>query len=314
MRKGIRRVGCRVTLVWLCVLACGCARGVVRPEGVTEFSEGVAQVRRQAQLAFHEASALAREESIRYVLSTTRPGITESDFTPALSAEAIAQWDAAFGVMQSYASAVQQLISPERPAALGNAVVSLGNELWAGTIQASVPPTVATAFTKLGQVLITIKAENDAQAAMRKADPGVREALVAMADALGTSNRSGVRGTVWSNWAVRLAEGPVRDFSRATTANNPEGRRAAAEAYLAMLEQRDAQLSSLASLRDSLLLLADAHTAAANGSGTDAAGIIAMISQQVDQTRALFERFAAIESARARKKTGPATTRSSDGG
>jgi hypothetical protein len=293
---------------------CGCARGVVRSEGVTKFSEGVAQVRRQAQLAFHEANVLAREQSIRYVLSTTRPGITEGDFTPALSGEAIAQWDTAFGVMQSYASAIQQLISPERPAALGNAVVGLGNELSAGTIQASVPPAVATAFTRLGLVLITIKAENDAQAAMRKADPGVREALAAMADALGANNRSGVRGTVWSNWAVRLAEGPMRDFSRATAANDQASRRAAAEAYLAMLEQRDAQLASLASLRDSLLLLADAHTAAANGSGTDAAGIIAMIGEQVDQTRALFERFAAIEDARTKKRAGPATTRSSDGG
>jgi hypothetical protein len=106
----------------------------------------------------------------------------------------------------------------------------------------------------------------------------------------------------------------MRDFSRATAANDQASRRAAAEAYLAMLEQRDAQLASLASLRDSLLLLADAHTAAANGSGTDAAGIIAMIGEQVDQTRALFERFAAIEDARTKKRAGPATTRSSDGG
>jgi hypothetical protein len=279
---------------WTVVLLAGCAQPAVRSDDALKFGRGVSQTRQQARIAFHDANALAREQAIQYVLATTRPGITEQDFTPALDPQVVAAWDTAFGLMESYASSLQQLLAPERPAGFGNAVVELGSELKSGRVGTTVPPTVGTAFAQLGEILITIKAGDDARSAMRKADPGVRAVLASMADAIGASDRTGVRGTVWSNWTARLAQGPVRDYSNAVRNNNDStGKRAAAEAYLDGLDQRDVQLASLALLRQSLLLLADAHSAAAAGSPADLSGTLELINQQLGETKSLFQRFSA---------------------
>jgi hypothetical protein len=301
--------------VLIVALLAGCAQPAVRSDDALKFGQGVSQTRQQARIAFHDANALAREQAIQYVLATTRPGITEQDFTPALDPQAVAAWDTAFGLMESYASSLQQLLAPEHPAAFGNAVVELGSELKSGRVGATVPPTVGTAFAQLGEILITIKAEDDARSAMRKADPGVRAVLTSMADAIGASDRTGVRGTVWSNWKTQLAEGPIRDYSNAVRNNNDmAAKRTAAEAYIDLLDRRDAQLASLASLRQSLLLLADAHSAAAAGSPADLAGTLALINQRLDETKSLFQRFSAISGGEpGTKADGKPTSRSANG-
>jgi hypothetical protein len=303
-------------LLLLCAQALvGCGAKAVRPQDVTTFSAGVALVQQQSTLAFHAANALARDESIKYLLASTRPGITEKDFTPALDSKAIAAWDSAFAAMRAYASALQQLLSPDRPQALGNAAVSLGAELRQGKIGADISPGVATAFAQLGEILVTLEASKDAQAVMQKADPPIRATLTILAEAIGANDQSGVRGTVWSNWQTRLAEGPTRAYAQAVrNNNNPDQRREAIESFATLLDQRDAQLMSLSALRDSLLLLADAHTAAAQGRPADAVGLIAIIDQQLDETRSLFSRFSALRDADGSKRSGKPTTRSSGNG
>jgi hypothetical protein len=295
----------------------GCGAKAVRPQEITAFSAGVALVQQQSTLAFHAANALARDESIKYLLASTRPGITENDFTPALDPKAIAAWDAAFAALRSYASALQQLLSPDRPRALGNAAVSLGAELKQGRIGVDINPGVATAFAQLGEILVTLEASNDAQAAMLKADPAVRATLTSMAGAIGGNDLSGLRGTVWANWQTRLTAGPTRAYAQAVrNNNNADQRREAIESFAALLDQRDAQLMSLSALRESLLLLADAHTAAAQGRPADAVGLIGVIDQQLEETRSLFGRFSALREADGgSRRCGKPTTRSSgDGG
>lgn len=288
----------------LTVIGCGSA---VRTDSVTKFREGVAQTQKEAQVAFHDANALAREESIQYVLASTRPGITEKDFTPALSPDATAAWDSAFAALQSYASSLERLLSPDQANQFGNAAVSLGSELKTGSVGAQINPGVATAFTEFGQILITLKAETDAQAAMRKANPGVQSVLNSMADALGGNDRTGVRGTVWANWEAKLAEQPIRAYADAVkNGNNMQQKRAAVDSFLAMLDERDAQLASLASLRQSILLLGAAHASAATGSTADVAEIIATISQQLDETKSLVQQFSGKAAQTAKPKTSPA--------
>jgi hypothetical protein len=306
---------CGLFPLFACVLALsalvGCSGGLntVRPDAVVQFSQGVARTQQQAQLAFHDANALAREQSIAFILASNKPGVAEADFTPALDPKAVAAWDSTFAALRSYAGAVAQLLSPDRPKALGDAAVALGTQLKQGKTGVDISPGVATAFAQLGEILVALQAQRDAQAAMKRADPGVRAALTAMADALGEHDQTGVRGTVWSNWTTRLALGPVKAYSDAARANDATARRAALDAYAAMLDQRDAHLVSLAGLRQSLLLLADAHTAAANGSPLDAAGVIALIEDQLAETRSLLDRFDAAANS---KKPAP-TTRNSNG-
>jgi hypothetical protein len=273
----------------LCLAAC---QNTIQPDTVSKFSEGVAQTQTQAQAAFHDSNALARDESIEYVIATTRPGITEKDFAPALDPAAVAAWDAAFTAIESYASALEQLLSKDQTTQFTAAAVALGAELRTGQIGAEVSPGVATAFTQLGEVLLTMEAQKDARTAMRKADPAIRDILTAMAGALGASNLQGLRGTVWLNWQDKLDKGPVEAYAEAVkNHNNLDQKRTAANAYVQMLSQRDAQLTSLTNLRQSLLLLADAHSAAANGSPLNVAGLIALISQQTDETKSLLDQF-----------------------
>jgi hypothetical protein len=276
-------------------LLIGCT--TVQPDAVSQFSLGVSKAQQQLDAAFHDANALAREEEISYVVSTNRPGITEADFTPALSPADAAAWDDAFGKIQAYATALKTLLAGNQGQQFSDAVVGLAKEVRSGSTGQQINPGVATAFTELASVLIDVKAQKNAQAAMKKADPAIHETLVQMAQAIGSSNAVGVRSTVWANWAARMALGPVRAYADAVSnGNNVEKKTTAAQAYVAMLDQRDAQLSALASLRQSLLLLADTHTAAANGSTTDASGLVAAISKRVDETQSLLGRFKNAES------------------
>jgi len=314
---GVRGTDCSSRVIFFIVaasllLAAGCAP-TVRSDSVTKFREGVAQTQKQARIAFHDANALARDESIQYVLSTTRPGITEKDFTPALGSDAIAEWDSAFSALQSYASSLERLLSPDQATQFGDAAVNLGSELKSGSVGAQISPGVAAAFTQFGQILITLKAESDAQTAMRKADPGVQSVLNSMADAIGGNDRTGVRGTVWANWEAKLAEQPIRAYANAVrNGNNMQQKRAAIDSFLTMLDERDAQLASLASLRQSILLLAAAHTWAANGSAADDAQIIGMISQQLDETKTLVQQFTGKTASTTRPTNLPATGNNND--
>ena len=310
------RAICPAGPVLIVMTLVGCTHPVIQSDAVAKFSQAVVQTRQQSQIAFHDANTLTRDLSIAYVLATTRPGMNEADFTPALDPQAVAAWDNAFAIFESYASHLQELLSPDRGAGFGNAMTDLGSELQNGQFHQTIPPGLATGVTQLGELLIAAKAEADAQQVMRKADPAIRLVLTSMADAIGKSNQSGVRGTIWSAWQTRLATGPVTDYSNAVRDNNNyQKKRAAIDAYLGMLDQRDAQLSSLASLRQALLLLADAHTAAALGSHQDVQGILLMISQQLDQTKSLFQLFAANStSATVRQQNNSSATRSSNGG
>lgn len=303
----------RAIVAPLLLVGFGCA-STVRPDTVTKFGEGVAQTQQQAQIAFHDANALAREESIQFVIATTRPGITESDFTPALSSDAVAAWDAAFAALQSYASSLERLLSPDQATDFSKAAVDLGSELKTDKVGKQISPGVEAAFTQLGTILITLTAEHDAQTAMQKANPAVQSVLQSMADAIGKTDRSDVRGTVWSNWETKLGEGPIHAYSEAVrNHNNMDQKRAAIDSYLKMLDERDAQLTGLANLRQSLLLLASSHASAANGSPANVADLITMIGQQLDETKSLVQQFSTTPKADAKPTTSP-TTGSNNGG
>ncbi|HZZ42427.1 MAG TPA: hypothetical protein VFE58_05785 [Tepidisphaeraceae bacterium] len=265
----------------------GCS--TIHSENVSQFRQGVAQTHQQLDAAFHDANALAREEEINYLLATTRPGITEADVTPALNTDDVAAWDDAFSKIESYASALEMLLSSDQSKQFSDAILALSTDLNSSKTRININPGVAAAFTELGTVLIDLKTQTSAKAAMQMADPAIRNTLTQMARAIGNSDQSpGVRSVVWANWETKLAEGPIRAYADAQIGNHPEQKKVAAQSYVTMLDQRDAQLQILASLRQSLLLLADVHTAAASGSTANVASLISAISKRVDETQSLL--------------------------
>jgi hypothetical protein len=275
----------------------------VAPDTVTAFSVGVSDVRKQSDMAFQSANRLARDASIQLVLSSPMPGLSEDRFVVAVNASDIAQWDNAFAGLQSYAQALQSLLSPDKSKAASDAAVELATELKEGHANKELPAGVSAAFTQIGEAAIQAAQQHDALLAMQKADPGVRLALTAMANAIGQDPRgkspaqlkdTGLMGTVYSNWQAALGPSVIQ-FAQATAAGTKGERKAALDDYLQVLDRRDAELDALTSLRRSLVLLADTHSAASRGQQQDTAALITLISQQLDETKSLFGRFSEVE-------------------
>jgi hypothetical protein len=292
---------------WLCViglgfvLPVGCAR--VQPDTVTTIGNGLAQVRQQAVLALNDANRLSRDAAIQAILDSPKPGLSEDRLLPAVNPDDINKWDNAFAGMQTYVSALQSLLARNRSTEFGDAVVDLGKELKEGHAKTALPPGLATAFTQIGEILIQAKQQHDAMATMQKADPGIRIVLTSMAAAIGEDPRgktsanirnSGLMGTAYTNWQA-LMKTSIDKFADATGQKNDAARASALDAYIDMLDRRDAQLDALLGLSQSLRSLADAHSAAARGSKVDAAGAIATISAQLDETKRLFGKFTEIK-------------------
>lgn len=278
----------RLAVIFLGLLpVAGCGARTVRPEGLADLRTGFSEIREQARVVFTDANELARDRSLRLVATSKRPVLTKEAFAVIVEPEAQAQWDYFFSVFEEYVSALQQLTSPGRSEAFGNAAVELGSQLARGRTDEPLPAGVATAFAQLGRALIEAKAQRDALAVMGRADPAVREALSEMAKAI----RNPLLVSVNANWRTALADLGTTEWGAAVQANDSSAKVAVAERFLELLEKWDAQLTTVERLRQSLLLLADAHTEVAKGDRADARSLISLASRHLDEAKALHERW-----------------------
>ena len=261
----------------------GCTHSL-DPEGLSRFAEAAGKVHVQADAAFGRANAISRQAAIDVFVASRRPGLSERALPPAVDADAVAVWDAALSDLERYGALLAQLTGPGRGAGTGTAVAALGRELGSGQAAARIDPGVGAGFAALAGVLVDAEAKSSARKIMRDADPAVRRLLVAMADAVGVDRNQGLQGTVWSNWTASL--NGARDAYATAAEKGDEGRqRVLIGEYLGGIDRRDADLRALASLRASLLGLADAHAAAAAGSAPSQAAIIAGIDRRLEDAR-----------------------------
>lgn len=163
----------------------------------------------------------------------------------------------------------------------------LGVQLTSGTTAADLDPGVTAGFAALAGALVDLRAQSTARDILRRTDPDVRRLLVAMADAVGSSDAEGLRGTVASNWTAALTA-YQRTYAVAATEKADTRQRQIVADYLASVDRRDTQLSSLAGLRSSLLGLADAHTAAAAGSRRPFDEVLKDVNDRVARTEATY--------------------------
>jgi hypothetical protein len=281
--RTVRAGGVTNALVCLAfLLVAGCT--TVQPARVSDFGQGVSSVKLQLDTSFADVNKMVTEDEVNRAVAL--PTLTEESFVVVLQRADIAKWDKAMSAIASYVANLTLLLSPDNANNFGTASEQLGTQLT--QLGATVPPGVATGFAELGRLLIEAKAETDALAAARKADPGMQQVFSEMAAAIGESNLKGIRGTVWTHWIGRMAE-PAPAFLRAK--GNPDARREIVLAYLDLRDKRDAQDLQLGSLRQSLLDLAAAHAALARGSNVGLAAAIGMVQQELDATRALSDSF-----------------------
>jgi hypothetical protein len=279
-------------LIAFVVLISGCAAQQVSNDSLASISQSLVKAQTQSQSLFTDINQHSRELSATYIAASTKPSFSEADLATPIAPDDIPRWDQAFTVLRNYVAGLQELKSAATSRDFADSAVALGTELSTGKTRTELSPEISTAVAELGQLLIDAKAENDLLKIMQKTDPKFHDVLEKMADAIGADNHSGLRGTVFSNWASAL-NGPMGNFLDAVDAKNVTARHDAVELYATMLDSRDAQLDALADLRRSLLLLADAHTQASKGDALGVQGTLLFISQELDNSQKLLDRFKA---------------------
>jgi hypothetical protein len=274
-------------------LLAGCAS--IPSADVQTFSTGVSAAKSQTDTAFQGVTDLASEAMVDY--AAAQPTLNDSNFLPILDAQSIATWDEVFSALQKYSQNLILLTSPDLTKDYQDAVVNLatqvkqaGDEMKGQQMAASVPsPSLAAAFTELGSLLLSAKAQHDARGVLLQADPTVRTVFTTMADAIGSTTNN-LRGTVRAHWEQRKAK-----LKLAFLEAKPADRRAIATQYASLLNGETTQDLALASLQRSYLALADAHHALANGRNADVTAAVAVVEREVQNTANLANRFKAIE-------------------
>jgi len=281
----------------IAVSACSSVR-TVEPARVAAFGEGVGKVHTQLDTTFASINEFITDDEVDRAVNL--PKLTDEDVPVVFKQQDIAKWDTAFSYIDQYVANLTLLLSPDNAKRFTDATEKLATELQQVAPKALASDKfgpVATAFAELGRLLIEAKAQSDALAAARTADPGIQKIFTEMAAVIGESNEAGVRGTVAQHWTLRMAQQRAA-FLRA----KGEARRQIVLEYIKLRNGRDVQDLQLSLLRQSILDLAAAHSALARGSGVDLAGAIAMIQQELDATRSLSDFFTSL-------KTGAKTTK-----
>lgn len=260
------------------------------------FSSGISSAKSQTDLAFQAVTDLTSQSIIEYAAAQAK--LSDTNFLPVLDPESIAVWDSAFSALQKYSQSLVLLTSPTLTKDFEDAAVGLASEVkQAGddlksqkVFSQPLPnsPSFAAAFTELGDLLLRAKAQHDVKAALLQADPAVKQILNAMAEAIGATATNQLRGTVRANWEERKAEQKVT-FLEA----KPADRIAIATKYSSLLSSETLEDLAMASLRRSLLALADAHHALANNQPTSVAIAVATVEQEMQNTLTLASRFQA---------------------
>ncbi|MDB5691635.1 MAG: hypothetical protein JWO81_698 [Alphaproteobacteria bacterium] len=280
---------CGLRLAWaaLALAVAGCATpGPMVTEDVGAIRSGIAAVRQQSQTSFTAANSLVRQQAVDRKVHSPDLILRQSDFPTPVTAEAAQQWSAAFDLLDAYAGALQNLVDPQRAQDAGAAIGQLGESLNGPTIRAGIPPSIASVFQTFGSALVQAKAEASATAVMRKTDPAFADLVGRMAGAVGrgTHQPGSLYDTVESAWNDSLLPG-LENRYRALSPADEAGRRDAIGAYLDAMAARDAQLTQLGQLSQSLLALGEAHAAAARGRPGDALFWIKRIEAQLDEIK-----------------------------
>lgn len=258
-----------------------------------ELYRGTLAAAAQSEDSFASANTLARQaDTERLLLAAESPGtalptISAKDFTEIVSPEAAAQWRALFDALSGYAQNLVSLTDPALSGSVGEALAESGNSLNALAGGSPELGRAAGLAGVLGAAIVQSAGEKTALDVMRRTDPAFNDLLAGMADAIGATPESGLSETVASSWNNAILQADRTRYG--LIPRGPEGtpaRRAAIEAHLKHVSARDQSLAQLASLHRSLLALAAAHRAVAQGRDMDARAWIARVEKLADDAAA----------------------------
>ncbi len=276
----------RLTVPALVLLAVGGCSTATSAD-LTGFGRAASTLQTDAATTFAEANRLTRSVEVDRFVRSGAIALSERRFPAAVPPEVAAKWRGALGDLARYGNLLATLTGRGRGGVQTDAFRELGVQLNAGPTGADLDPGVSAGFAALAGALIDLRAQSSAREILRRTDPKVRLLLTAMADAVGRNDGEGLRGTVASNWITALSV-QQRAYAVAATEKADGRQRQIVAEYLAGIERRDDQLAALAGLRSSLLGLADAHTAAANGSRRPFGEVLRDVNERLDRTEKVY--------------------------
>jgi len=175
---------------------------------IQTFSQGVTAAKDQTDVSFKGVTDLTSTTIIGY--AADQPTLNDANFFVVLSPDASASWDHVFSALEQYGRDLVLLTSPDLTKEYQDSAVNLaqqiqqtGEHLKEAGAFANAPdtsPMLATAFTKLGDILLKAHAQHDAMKIMQATDPIVADVFAQMASAVGDSQKTGLRGTVFAHW------------------------------------------------------------------------------------------------------------------
>lgn len=269
----------------LSLTAGGCA--TAPSADLTGFGRAALTLQTEAATTFADANRLTRSVEVDRFVRSGAIALSERRFPAAVPPEVGVKWRGALGDLARYGNLLATLSGRGRGGVQTEAFRELGVQLNAGPTAADLDPGVSAGFAALAGALVDLRAQASTRDILRRTDPDVRALLAAMANAIGRNDLEGLRGTVASSWTTALSV-YQRTYAVAATEKADARQRQIVADYLTGIDRRDAQLAALAGLRASLLGLADAHTAAANGSRRPFDEMLKDVNERLNRTEATY--------------------------
>ena len=285
------RVTATVCGLMLGVLLCGC-QTPVKSADLAAFSAATTAIAQQASTSLSDSNALARQVSIERFIQSGAVGLSESQFATAISPADINAWQEALDGLQQYGNGVSVLTDTARNAAMGEALLHLGQQVRAQSIAARISPVATAGFVSLGDAIAQAASERRARAILTATNPAIQKIIAGLADAIGASDDQGLRGTVKTNWTASFGDVRIA-YATAAAQHDTATQRSLIAQYLVGLDHRDAQLKTLAGLRASLLGLGAAHAAAAEGRPESIPILLEAIVARAGEAERLYDALAA---------------------
>lgn len=244
---------------------------------------GAAQTRTESSGAFAAINSSGRDSAIEGLLDENSAP-SDDALAPLITRDTAARWTAAFDQIDAYLSGLEDLSDTRRADEAYTRLAGVGSALQSGALHVRLPRESASAFTAFGAA-VQAGAERRTQSIMRDVDPAFQRLVRGMGDLVAGPGKGTLSGIVETQWRERL-DGIAADEYGTVKQGTRDQRRAVIQDYSKALDARDAQLYALASLRDSLFALAEAHSAAAKSKDGAALYWIEQIDQRLTKARA----------------------------
>lgn len=266
------------------VLLAGCVpSGPVLSGNIGAIRTGAAQARTESSGAFAAINSTGRDSAIEGLLDENAAP-SDDALAPLITRDTAARWTTAFDQIDAYLAGLEDLSDTRRSDEAYTRLAGVGSALQSGALHVRLPRDSASAFTAFGAA-VQAGAERKTQSIMREVDPAFQTLVRGMGNLVAGPGKGTLSGIVETQWRERLDAiaadeyGPVRQGTR-------DQRRAVIVDYGKALDARDAQLYALASLRNGLFALAEAHSAAAKSHDGAALYWIEQIDQRLGKARA----------------------------